>query len=80
MISYGAILFSNRDQFEVEFRDSVYPLCQVDFTNTAIPESSAYTLDVMDGIVLCDAAYLQSVNLTQSVTKFYIIQEIFCKN
>jgi len=78
MISYGAILFSNRDQFEVEFRDSVYPLCQVDFTNMAIPESSAYTLDVMDGIVLCDAAYLESVNLTQSQLQRYFGTENYC--
>jgi len=79
LMMYAAILFSNRDSFAVDFRDKVYPLCQLGFTNPNLTESDMrVNLDAMDSIVIADTVYLEDANLTRHQLQKYFGKDSFC--
>jgi len=79
MMMYAAILFSNRDSFAVDFRDKVYPLCQLSFKNPSLTESELQVnLDAMDSIVIADTTYLDNANLTRHQLYRYFGPDDYC--
>jgi len=78
MFMYAAILFTNRDEFAVDFRDKMYPLCDLEFSNNRNHDENSYSLDTMDSIVLCDTAYLENENITQSQLLRYFGTSSYC--